>query len=513
MKTASKNQNFENVIVFKINSIAFTLLTLLCVNILSAQHLKDDFSSLGIIKLTGEVKLTYKYQSFNLTNVNKANDFYPDRFLNWAWDTIVEYDTIGLSERMVRTINAEGKVVDYIFQVWENSTWINDEMFLYMYNNDGNLETVLNKGWENNAWVITMRYTYFYDSIGNMVEELGEGLHNNVWVNSWRNIYQYDSNGNIIEQLNEWWQNIDWVNDQRTTYLCDSSGNDLIVVVENWDNNNWKYSYRSSYSYDSNGNKITSMYENWDIWEGDWTYSSRESYSYDYNDNLLSKIREDWEDSLWVYLGKDTYMYNGLGKVISWLYEVWQNDEWIYYSFSTYSYDVDQNLIAQLFEKWSDSTWTNCALLTYTFDANHNSIAGKFEQWINGDWHISSANVDLCIFTNGEIDLKIYNRYRYEASFQSFTSGIDNEDNNKFDCSLIISPNPSSGNFTISFSRIENQTAKLTVTNTLGEIVKTIELVSGQTDYNVDISGAAAGVYFVSLQTDNGSAVQKIVVE
>jgi hypothetical protein len=71
---------------------------------------------------------------------------------------------------------------------------------------------------------------------------------------------------------------------------------------------------------------------------------------------------------------------------------------------------------------------------------------------------------------------------------------------------LLIYPNPSNGNFTIS----SDQVITLQITNELGQQVKTVTL--NGTDAEVNVSNLAGGVYFITGKNENGSVKQKIVI-
>jgi hypothetical protein len=73
---------------------------------------------------------------------------------------------------------------------------------------------------------------------------------------------------------------------------------------------------------------------------------------------------------------------------------------------------------------------------------------------------------------------------------------------------LLLYPNPSSGMVYIASA---DEAFSATVTNSLGQAIRTLDakaLASG-----IDLSGAGAGVYFITLQFSNGSAVTKKVVK
>lgn len=76
-----------------------------------------------------------------------------------------------------------------------------------------------------------------------------------------------------------------------------------------------------------------------------------------------------------------------------------------------------------------------------------------------------------------------------------------------------IYPNPNTGKFDVELGVPVNNTMKVTVTNMTGQVMGTFgysDLVDGK--LSVDLSTAAAGVYFVQVQSDNNIATKKVTV-
>ncbi len=84
------------------------------------------------------------------------------------------------------------------------------------------------------------------------------------------------------------------------------------------------------------------------------------------------------------------------------------------------------------------------------------------------------------------------------------------EYNNKVD----VGPNPSNGKFNIFFFDKYNKLDRITVTNSMGQLVKDIEVTDQeQINYGIDISNAAKGMYVVQLHFDEGIIYRKVVVQ
>lgn len=84
------------------------------------------------------------------------------------------------------------------------------------------------------------------------------------------------------------------------------------------------------------------------------------------------------------------------------------------------------------------------------------------------------------------------------------------EFNNKVD----IAPNPSTGYFNIMFIEKYDELKTISVTNTVGQVVKSIPITDQQTsNYRVDISGLSKGIYIVQMSFETGVISRKLVVQ
>ena len=71
---------------------------------------------------------------------------------------------------------------------------------------------------------------------------------------------------------------------------------------------------------------------------------------------------------------------------------------------------------------------------------------------------------------------------------------------------LIIYPNPSRGEFTIS----SDQAMSVQISNELGQLIKTISITDTQKE--VKINHLSSGVYFITGENSNGSVKQKLII-
>ena len=79
---------------------------------------------------------------------------------------------------------------------------------------------------------------------------------------------------------------------------------------------------------------------------------------------------------------------------------------------------------------------------------------------------------------------------------------------------LFRSPNPTNGLFELKFNSASAQNYKVTVLNTLGEIVYEYQLndFAGEHKRNIDLSSFSKGVYVVNVSTATKNVMRKITV-
>ena len=78
---------------------------------------------------------------------------------------------------------------------------------------------------------------------------------------------------------------------------------------------------------------------------------------------------------------------------------------------------------------------------------------------------------------------------------------------------LIVFPNPSSGVFNIQFSNLNFSLGTITVTDALGREVFSSKLNSQNSNYQLDISKQANGLYYVVVNCDGKLFRNKVVVD
>lgn len=83
------------------------------------------------------------------------------------------------------------------------------------------------------------------------------------------------------------------------------------------------------------------------------------------------------------------------------------------------------------------------------------------------------------------------------------------ERDNQFD----IYPNPSNGNFKLSFAGMPEDLQSITVMNTVGQVVYNTVVTEKKLTHHVDIANAPAGVYMVQLHFSKGQITRKVMIQ
>ena len=122
-------------------------------------------------------------------------------------------------------------------------------------------------------------------------------------------------------------------------------------------------------------------------------------------------------------------------------------------------------------------------------------------------WSDGSSTEDLLNLASGNYTVTITDSYgciHIETITVGSSVGINQHNlNTTFD----VYPNPNNGKFTIK----GNHGINLTLKNSLGQIVKSIQLTSNNL-YAISVENLSAGVYFIQNEKDTSQTMKKIVV-
>ena len=221
----------------------------------------------------------------------------------------------------------------------------------------------------------------------------------------------------------------------------------------------------------------------------------RFEYSFDMSSTFVEEMN-DLEVSLWIQDPVSREIFNSR----------------FAYEYTEHCYPV-QNLTADFSE---DGSAINVA-----WEAPETGTPTGYNIYINGV--LMEENYTSTSYTNNELATELYNMpknhyvevrtmYADDKSSVSlidiFASGVNVSEINETS-SFNVYPNPASDFVKVSTDNSQQTTVR--IYNILGMLVEEIEINSNETEINV--SDYNPGIYFFSIQTENGNVTKKIVVE
>jgi hypothetical protein len=102
----------------------------------------------------------------------------------------------------------------------------------------------------------------------------------------------------------------------------------------------------------------------------------------------------------------------------------------------------------------------------------------------------------------------------YQSSWATLVAGVDENANGNGIIGMF--PNPASNDVFVRFNVMETKTCEISLINTLGQVVKTInkgELSFGDYTETINLDGLSSGIYFVSVKIGNNVSSHKLIVE
>jgi len=93
------------------------------------------------------------------------------------------------------------------------------------------------------------------------------------------------------------------------------------------------------------------------------------------------------------------------------------------------------------------------------------------------------------------------------------TTGI--EEQNANNDAIFIAPNPSNGNFMITYNAMKSETVRMRMFDMMGRVVysNTVKVNAGYTPMDISIEGLSKGIYTFECATDTGRKTEKLVIE
>lgn len=204
------------------------------------------------------------------------------------------------------------------------------------------------------------------------------------------------------------------------------------------------------------------------------------------------------------------------------------NGRWLY---------VNTNKDIYQFDTWSIGNINNSRLVVATWDTSTNASYKFYHQLIAPDGKIyvtnwtsatylhaitnPDAQGSACNVIQGALQLPVFNSKEMpnaaNYSLGPVTGSVCDSltsvgEINAHNFQLKISPNPSKGQFAISYGLPPNKEGKLEIHNTLGELVYKQRLPQWSSLQNINIPNLQAGFYFLSIISSDQKSTAKIIV-
>jgi len=337
------------------------------------------------------------------------------------------------------------------------------------------------------------------------------------WLNNQKRLNEYYDNGLIHISTSQYWNGYDWENSFVLKYEYNENEERTSVLVESWSSGYISDLRMTSYIYDEN-NQVIQLLGQEDI-DGEWVNTQQILYTYT-EDLFIESIRQDWDDAIWINNSKSISVLNESDQIIERRYEQWIYEEWVPVSKSLFEFDDQGNLILETFQNvnsfgelensltieseynqqnditqllafiWSDSEIIHRELRTYAYDERYNLSVLTTATWTetSSEW------------------LEDYNVYYYYQFVSSIDESIsDNE--------VGIFPNPSTGNFQISFGSNIFEQRRLEVFSIDGRKIEEQTIETNDGNSSVNLNHLANGSYILNIISKDNNTSKKVIIQ
>ncbi len=374
-------------------------------------------------------------------------------------------------ERNLEVLDDAGRVIEDVYQIYENGDWVNEDRSLYQYEGASPYPSVMIwQEWDvdESDWVNFEREFIEYDNQGRETDLIFEywDEEENEWIPYDRTVITYTDAGDYLEMLTYYWGFDEWELIDRMQWIYEN-GRLVQINEEYWDGEEWWIEFRIVFEYDNDGNNILQLYEFYDDWEDEWFPEIRYLYSYDAAGNEIESILQWWDED---------------------------EEEWLSFMRTTSEYDSRNNLIQNVFYSWTGEDWLPSTRMSMQYDENDELQMILFESWAGDEW-----------------------RYSERILFRGFEPVYVLEDEGlplRFEL-MQNYPNPFNPATTIRFSIPEQSTVILTVYDVLGRKVAILideELHAGTYSQVFDASHLASGMYLYQLRAGNYVETKRLIL-
>lgn len=178
-----------------------------------------------------------------------------------------------------------------------------------------------------------------------------------------------------------------------------------------------------------------------------------------------------------------------------WVISITRDGNPAYFTLNGIDYDTVESGDISI-KNQSDEIIANQA--TYTFGAGAITITNT----------VNATNIlSFKIFPHDNDDLNDFAFHNISVTMGN-TLGIDDFTLNN---NISVYPNPSNGNITLK-NNSDIQLKVLNISDVSGRILKSIKFNDSFSEKNIDLNNLNTGIYFLTIQSDNGKTTQKLII-
>lgn len=387
------------------------------------------------------------------------------------------------------------------------------------FNPDSSLYSTWNGGSEK--YDPTMYNIYTYDGDGNPTIELIKDPAGDILM---RRTNKY-TNGKLTEAISEMYDPMTdtYSPSGKYTMLYDDKGNEVSYKFYTYNSSSYIMSSGDSSQYIYNGSGQLTSVVNIGYEGGEWINSYKTELIYDGAEPAPgSALFYEWDEDKeeWEQEEKLEGIKWGLGfsslevQPTAYFTSEWDGTQWLPSSYDSLVHSngrADQYLSYE----WDGTDITLVYKSTYTYDSKGNLFSDIEEGYSDGEWMIGYGSKDSTVYGSLGEKLEIYSMW-YDSDMEKWENG--SKITNFFRPNLSVKksiadqirvyPNPAGNKFFIEKRAASDLTVRIFSLQgaEIGRLTVSDDIAPVSTD------GWNSGIYFIHLESTEGTATQKIVI-
>jgi hypothetical protein len=374
-------------------------------------------------------------------------------------------------------------------------------IFAINLHSQNKIESALEESFSNGAWANTAGTNYQYDANNNLISEIRYSWFDNAWVPFYKTVYTYNAANKAVTETSGFWNSTAFENNYKTTYTYNPAGKLITLLDQDWTLGSWVNSYKSDVTY--NENLIVSVLSvEWT--GGQWVTESSGTATYN-GTNLTQWLDQDWDGSQFDNSYRTVLTRNASNKITNEREDLWSDVmQWEENYNTNYVLAANGNRTSQItsYEGVLDYKQDN----TYDAAAQMSSFGHPFKDKTGVDYtfqdfpyvnKILSSLFYTYDISTASYTLETRTTYNYQSQL------VLDKTNFEFK-KISLYPNPT--NSVLNIQTLE-QIKTVTITDISGR-VSSFKALDTKT---IDVSSLPNGIYFVAIQTDNGTVREKFI--